>query len=209
MLLSEERDNTMTLTNEQQVQLDLSLLRTRIESIRGYLTKLPVKHSGQEQQRSLIAGLDVALKQIDDASKLLLPTDIEPITRKECPFCRVLVPTMPEQWTDAENDFYGTPVTIKNIPACDECHTTVKGVDGLRGDLFTLQPSAVFIHSERPHVEEAYIGITSDGRAIAVMHAVFEAAREDVPEQELYSPDEWVKHLDGEGVHLIGHYAEV
>jgi hypothetical protein len=129
--------------------------------------------------------------------------------KRECPFCRVLVPTMPEQWADAENDFYGTPVTIKNIPACDECHTTVEGVDGLRDDLFTLQHSAVFIHSEHPHVEDAYIGITSDGRAIAVMHAVFEAAREDTPEQELYSPDEWVKHLDGEGIHLVGHYAEV
>jgi hypothetical protein len=130
-------------------------------------------------------------------------------TKRECPFCRVLVPTMPGQWMNARDESLEGLATINDIPACDECVDTVEGVEGLRDDLFTLQPSAVFIHSEHPHVEEAYIGITSDGHAIAVMHAVFEAAREDTPEQELYSPDEWVKHLDGEGIHLVGHYAEV
>jgi hypothetical protein len=64
-------------------------------------------------------------------------------------------------------------------------------------------------HPKSARFEEAYVGITSDGRAIAVMRAVFEAAREDTSEQELYNPDEWVKHLDGEGIHLVGHYAEV
>jgi hypothetical protein len=125
---------------------------------------------------------------------------------KECAFCRVIVPSQPEQWQNADNDFFGTPVMINNIPACAECATTVENVGF--DHLFRLEPVNLLINSEHPHIESAYVGLTSDGRAIAVMQNVFEAARDDEVSR-LYEPDSWATHLDGENIHLIGHYAEI
>jgi hypothetical protein len=59
------------VTNEQLAHLELSLLRDRLDSIRGELAELPVKRSGIEQQNGLLGGLDYSMKQVNDACALL------------------------------------------------------------------------------------------------------------------------------------------